>query len=358
AGDAPIVPVAPRDPWSDGTGDAPAEPAAPAGGDAVARAMAHVTQLLDRPGAAEVAGYPAELVQPDDPGMALTPGTKPVLLVFYDDGDRASDLQAAQLLPLIMRLRERIVLVTVDRAEGAKRTSGSDELVLRYFDDTPTVAVLDAYRRARLLRSGRVDAASVEAAIADAIANPGEPDEGTDEAPLDLPASPDAAEPGVNPFDRPASAGEPERKGPVFSSPEGHTARAHAARLQSAPGDPSVPGYPRDLVPSAPAGRVLSPGVKPCVIIFYDDSVKASDLQAAAYLELLVNRRSAIDLVVIDVGPKARWDEDQKRVVRTYFNFYVPTTVVLTASRAPVKSWYSRVEASALEAALDQALGR
>ena len=44
--------------------------------------------------------------------------------------------------------------------------------------------------------------------------------------------------------------------------------------------------------------------------------------------------------------------------MRTYYNFYVPTTVVLTGSRAPVKSWYSRVSSSALEDALNSALNR
>jgi len=135
-------------------------------------------------------------------------------------------------------------------------------------------------------------------------------------------------------------------------------AQRHAARLRSAPGQAGVPGYPTDLIVGADADRVLSPGLKPCVILFYDNASKASDLQAAAFLPLLVRRHAAIDVVLIDVGTKARWSDAQKRVVRTYYNFYVPTTVVLAPNRAPIKSWYSRIKAADLERAIDDALAR
>ena len=348
------------DPWQEGgADDMPATPGAgtqpsdpttanPSAATPMGRAMAHVTTLLDRPGRKDVPGYPADLVKPDDAGMALTPGPKPVLIVFHDDGMRASDLQAAQLLPMIMRLRDQINLVTIDRAAGATRARGSDELSLRFLDHVPTLVVLDNQRTTRLLRSGRVDARIVEKAIRDAIANPSS--ENTAPGAPAIPAGP--GDP-----DRPADPGT-ERGGVSFTPPSDYSARAHVQRLKSAPGDAKVPGYPSDLVPSAPAARVLSPGTKPCVVIFYDNASKASDLQAATYLELLVRRRQDVDIVLVDVGTKAVWDADQKRVVRTYYNHYVPTTVVLTAARAPVKSWYSRVAAAALDNAIDDALSR
>ncbi|MDF1702282.1 MAG: hypothetical protein P1V36_14105, partial [Planctomycetota bacterium] len=339
---------------------APTQPATrePEAGTPMGRAMAHVTKLLDRPGAPEVCGYPAEVVRSDDAGMALTPGVKPVLLVFFDDSMRASDLQAAQLLPMVLRNRQRIDFVAIDRGAGAKRTRGTDELSLRFLDHVPTIVLLDAQRTTRLLRSGRVDAAVVERAIEDAIANPTPAPEKPDAA---QPGSPDVpASPGsVDPFDQQPQGDDPAaRTGVTFTPPSDHSARTHVQRLRSGPGDARVPGYPSDLLPSAPAGRVLGAGQRPCVIVFYDNASKASDLQAAAFLELLVRRRSEIDIVLVDVGTKATWDADQKRVVRTYYNFYVPTTVVLSAARAPVKSWYSRVEAAALDDAIDDALSR
>ena len=45
--------------------------------EAGTRGLAHVTTLLDRPGRKEVPGYPADIVRPDDAGMALTPGPRP-----------------------------------------------------------------------------------------------------------------------------------------------------------------------------------------------------------------------------------------------------------------------------------------
>ena len=365
---------------SDPSPSVPEAPAEPDPGSPLGRAMAHVTKLLDRPGRKDVPGYPRELTRPDDAAVTLAAGARPVLLVFYDDASRDSDLQAAQLLPMIVRMRDRIDFVAVDSSPSAQRAPATDELSLRFLDHVPTIVVLDGQRTRRLLRSGRVDAKVVQRAIEDAIDNPtperggtpaaGSPDVGSPDAGSPDAGSPDAGS--IDPWqDQPgrdaaggnsagsnAGGGGEERGGVTFTPPGDVAAGRHVERLKRAPGDAKVPGYPSDLVSSAPAGRVLATGTKPCVVIFYDDTSKASDLQAAAYLPLLVRRQREVDLVLVDVGPKAVWNDDQKRVVRTYFNHYVPTTVVLTSARAPVKSWYSRVEASALDNAIDDALAR
>jgi len=62
--------------------------------------------------------------------------------------------------------------------------------------------------------------------------------------------------------------------------------------------------------------------------------------------------------VFVDVNAGANWNKAEKTVVRTYYNFYVPTTVVLAGNRAPVKSWYSRIKAADLDRAVDEALLR
>jgi len=144
----------------------------------------------------------------------------------------------------------------------------------------------------------------------------------------------------------------------TFTPPEVVRAQRHAARLRSAPGQAGVAGYPTDVLVGADADRVLATGLKPCIILFYDNASKASDLQAAEFLPLLVRRHAQIDVVLVDVGTKARWTDAEKRVVRTYYNFYVPTTVVLAPNRAPIKSWYSRIKSRDLERAIEDALSR
>ncbi len=508
------------------------------------RVLEQVTRLGDRPGARDVKGYPSDLLAHDDAGMALTPGTKPALVVFFDDGSRASDLQAARLLPMIARLRSHIVFVPLDRSANAPQTHGGNELARRYLGSdvgrgptVPTLAVLDKDRKTRLFRPGMTEAAPVEAVLrsligpivdkpaeptADPMGTPGVTDDMDsppagvssvplptgvgrgDPTPAELPSTPPAAQPAstsddlgappggsvpspvqpdehkptpgqpapvmppsgemtddddpwlsggdqpaptqpapiqpapiqpapvlpapedddpwlsggadapsqptpvqpapaqpgrgdpdappagsANPFDdlptgtarprpdrpapdRPAPDGtgvdapapgatdpaKDGRSGLSFTAPEVVRAKRHADRLRSAPGDRKAQGYPSDTVTSVGADRVLASGLKPCVVIFYDDASKASDLQAAEFLPLLVRRGGDFDLVLIDVGTKARWSETQKRVVRTYYNFITPTTVVLAANRAPIKSWYSRIKATDLQSAIDQALSR
>jgi hypothetical protein len=325
--------------------------------------MAQVTRLLDQPGNPEVHAFPASVVRSDDPGVALTPGTRPALVVFHDDASRASDLQAARLLPMIVRLRDGIDFVAVDRTRGAPASHGAQELARRYLDHVPTVVVLDAQRRTRFLRADAVDARAVEQALVaarrppeDATA-PAGPSAPAGEAPTPGPGQAPTPADGATPAAPPADE-DPARHAPTFSAPLEKQARDYAQRLRAAPGDASLAGYPPSLVTRASPDLVMAPGTRPCVVLFKDDASKASDLQAADFLPVLARARGDVDVVVIDVGPKARWTPSEKKVVRTYYNFYVPTTVVLAPNRAPVKSWYSRVDAASLSAALQQAGGR
>jgi len=350
------------------------------GATAGARAMEQVTRLTDQPGSANVLGYPDDILRSCDAGMALTSGRRPAVVVFYDDTSRASDLQAARLLPLLVRYGENIDFVSIDRGADAQRSAGAEALAKKYLDHVPTVVLLDAGRQTRFYRSGLFEADELERALDQVLDAPAavvvrEPSDPLPAAPgrgpsdptepfspsEGPPAGPVGGEtPPTGPLDRPLPGETPavERPGMAFTPPAGYSAKAHAQRLRSAPGDAAVPGYPTEILVSAPPERVLAASVKPAVIIFYDDSSKASDLQAAAFLPLLVQRQRDVELVLIDVGTRSQWSAAQKKVVRTYYNFYVPTTVVLAPNRAPIKSWYSRTEAADLARAIDQATGR
>jgi hypothetical protein len=383
--EAPPQPPAPSadDPWLPGTAGTPAQPPAPTGDDpwlptpgggpAVpegdpyvgttpeARVREHVTRLVDRAGAPDLPGYPAAILPSSDPGMALTPGPRPAVVVFYDDANRASDLMAAQALPVLVRHRDRIDFVAVDRGAAARPSRGAEELARRFSEHAPTLVVLDGSRATRLFRRDAVTPEDLERAIAAALraespAPSSEPDPG------DMPPPP------LEPGDLPDAPSDPESpddgrpadptSGMAFTPPTGYNARAHAERLRRSPGDARVPGYPSDVLPSAPADKVLATGHLPLVLIFYDDTSKASDLQAAEFLPVLVSRKEEIDLVLVDVSASAEWNDVQQRVVRTYYNFYTPTTVVLAANRAPIKTWYRRIKASDLDRAIEEAAGR
>ena len=309
---------------------------------------------MDNPGAPDIPGYPELILPSDPPGQALTPGLKPAVIVFYDDASRASDLQAARLLSLLVRYRAQIDFVAIDRGADAPRTGGASELAGRFLDAVPTVVVLDSERKTRLYKSGAFEADELERALDLCLTGSAplpKPEEGA--APRTVPNDPFKTAP-------PDPAGNtPEaRSGMSFTPPKDYTAKQHIADLKSRPGDPTLPGYPRELTPSQPASTVLSTGLKPVVIIFHDDASKASDLQAADFLPTMVQRQAEVDFVIIDVGVQGRWNEAQKKVVRTYYNHYVPTTVVLAPNRAPIKSWYSRTTADSLERAIMDALRR
>ena len=87
-------------------------------------------------------------------------------------------------------------------------------------------------------------------------------------------------------------------------------------------------------------------------MVFYDDSARASNLQAAELLPLLVSLRERVDVVPVDVGAASSWSPAQRKLVRTYYMSYVPTTVVLAPNRKPLLLQYQRVSAAVVEARL------
>jgi hypothetical protein len=161
------------------------------------------------------------------------------------------------------------------------------------------------------------------------------------------PAAPDAR--------REPEAVAPDKPGEmVFTPPAELQARAHADRLRAAPGDAALTGYPTDVVQRALADVALQPGAKPVVVLFYADNARASHLQASELLPMLVRWREKIDVVPVDVSAaaQARWTAAERKLVRSYYLSYVPTTVVLSAERKPLLLQYQRVSAAMVEAAL------
>ncbi|MDJ0973632.1 MAG: hypothetical protein QNJ98_04165 [Planctomycetota bacterium] len=177
------------------------------------------------------------------------------------------------------------------------------------------------------------------------------------------PRAPTPAEPRVPSVPRvpevptpPADDGDAgERESPTFSVPKNEAARRHAARLRESPRNDKLGGYPTRLLSRARPGIALQPGHRPVVIVFYDDTSRASNLQAADILPTLVEAQARADIVVIDVAKGAERTEAEGRVVKPYYPGSVPALVVLSAARAPVKLWFQRTSARALRAAIDQA---
>jgi hypothetical protein len=139
----------------------------------------------------------------------------------------------------------------------------------------------------------------------------------------------------------------------AFTPPVGVALEDHARRLLASPGDRRVPGYPRSLLARADAGVAFGPGLRPVVIVFYDDGSRTSDLQAATFLPVLGRYADRVDLVAIDVTAADAWTPDERRLVRRFYMASVPATVVLDARRRPHLLKYQRIGAAALETALE-----
>jgi hypothetical protein len=140
----------------------------------------------------------------------------------------------------------------------------------------------------------------------------------------------------------------------AFTPPDEKRAQAHADRLRASPSDAALQGYPTDLVTRVAAEVALSPGAKPVIVLFYADNARSSHLQAAELLPLLVKKRATVDVLPVDVSTEAqaKWTAAEKKLVRTYYLSYVPTTVVLAPDRKPLLLQYQRVAAAVVEAAL------
>jgi hypothetical protein len=134
------------------------------------------------------------------------------------------------------------------------------------------------------------------------------------------------------------------------------SAAEHARRLLASPRDPRITAYPARIVPRADASVALSPGHRPVVLLFYDDTSSTSDQQAAEFLPMLVRYADRVDVVPVDVGASTDWTPEERKLVRTYYMAVVPTTVVLYADRRPVLLKFQRIAAPALQTALDKAL--
>ncbi|MFV1959071.1 MAG: hypothetical protein ACC662_06620 [Planctomycetota bacterium] len=143
-----------------------------------------------------------------------------------------------------------------------------------------------------------------------------------------------------------------------FDVPKTPNREEHVRRLLASPGDSDVHGYPRALVPRADASVALGRGVKPVVLLFYDDGAKASDLQAAAFLPVLARYADRVDVVPIDVEAAPSWSPAERNLVHTYYMASVPTTVVLSSERRPLLLKFQRIDAATLEAKLERAVGR
>ena len=143
------------------------------------------------------------------------------------------------------------------------------------------------------------------------------------------------------------------KEGFQFSPPEEKRAAEHADRLRANPGNAALHGYPDDVLHRADAATALEPGHRPVAIVFYDDTSRASNLQAAELLPLLVKMRERVDAVPVDVSTSAKWTPAERKLVRTYYMSYVPTTVVLSADRKPLLLQFQRVSAAVVAAALE-----
>lgn len=142
------------------------------------RVNEHVKALKANPDDVSFPCWPRDMVRTAPASTAFEKGDRPVLVVFYDDGARASRLAAADLWPVVLALEARIEFVPVDLTPGAKRGLTDDERRLfrkYYLGYVPTTVVLSPDRTLRLLKSERVDPALVRAALEEAAGRASEP---------------------------------------------------------------------------------------------------------------------------------------------------------------------------------------
>ena len=126
-----------------------------------ADAAGHVRKLLAAPGDPRVTAYPAHVVRPGEAAVALEPGHRPAVLLFYDDASRTSDQQAAEFLPVLVAYADRIDVVPIDVTDReAWSPSRAEARPPYYMAKVPTTVVLAADRRPVLLKFHRIAAAS------------------------------------------------------------------------------------------------------------------------------------------------------------------------------------------------------
>jgi hypothetical protein len=127
--------------------------------------------------------------------------------------------------------------------------------------------------------------------------------------------------------------------------------------LRSRPDDAQLPCWPSDLARSVPASKALEKSDRPCLVIFYDETARASRLAAADLWPIVFELESKIELVLVDLTPGTRRtpSDAERKLTRKYYLGYVPTTVVLTSERTPRLLKSERVDAALVRAALLEA---
>ena len=168
----------------------------------------------------------------------------------------------------------------------------------------------------------------------------------------------DAGEPGASVGGDPLAPATSDAPMTFDRTPEDKTIGAHVRRLLASPGDAAVRQYPASLVPPARADVALEPGLKPVVILFYDDGSRASALEAAELLPVLERFQGRVDVVPVDVAASNQWTDAERGLVKTYYMATVPTTVVLAADRKPLLLKFQRIDGATLEARLETAVAR
>ena len=336
------------------------------------KALEQVTRLLDAPGDPKVAGYPDEVVPKAEAWVALRTGPRPLVVVFHDDSLRTSDRMAAEILPVLARYGPRVDVVTVDRNPAATRDEYEQQAVERFLgdsDDVPVTIVTDEERNSLLVKFGWFPAEELETVLRQALGESAAALEeaGTRTDPILDPLGPSDTPDPLDPLPAPGQTPPPglEPMGPStprdehrFSAPQSAQAKAHADRLRASPTDRRLGGYPKSLVRRANPRLALEPGHRPVVVIFHDDTSRPSNLQAADWLETVVELQDSIDFVVIDASSDAKRTPDEQKVFKPYYPGIVPSTFVMSPSRNPVKLWFRRVTAKSLRGAVREAQQR
>ena len=174
----------------------------------------------------------------------------------------------------------------------------------------------------------------------------------------EAPGSPD----GTDAPTAPAASGttpEPtgaDRPGFAFTAPREKKVAEHVAALRRE-SSVTVPCWPKDLVKTVPAATALSKGDRPVLVIFYDDTARASRLSAAELWPVVLEIESRVDLVLVDLTPGSSRPlaDDERRLVRRYYLGYVPTTVVLSSDRTARLLKSERVDPAVVRAAANEA---
>ena len=138
----------------------------------------------------------------------------------------------------------------------------------------------------------------------------------------------------------------------MFSGEQSREKRVaeHVAALRRE--DDTRPCWPKDLAKTVPAAKALAKGDRPLVLIFYDDTARASRLSAAELWPVILEIEDRVDLTLVDLTPGTmRPTDEEKLLVRHYYLGYVPTTVVLTSDRMTRLMKSERVSPVLLKAA-------